>query len=172
MKKLTHTAKKMLSRGFLASTLKVATPVLLVGTAITYMSSAQAAINKNQVNQYAQNMRQAANSQNIGRIAELVSDDAIISLSGNGKKTSLNKNGYLKLLQRNWNKTSNYKYTIQISNIVIIDDEKASAKVTTKESYLKNGKSFELITKSDAKFSLNNNKVVLLRSVAQVTTKQ
>lgn len=172
MKKLTHTAKKMLSSGFLAGALKVTTTVLLAGTAITYVSTAQAAIDKNQVNQYAQNMRQAANNQNIGKIADLVSDDAIISLSGNGERTSLDKNGYLKLLQRSWNKTSNYKYSIQISNIVIIDDDKASAKVTTKESYLKNGKPFQFVTKSDAKFSLSNNNVVLLRSVAQVTSKQ
>lgn len=168
-KQLTTTAKKLASKRVLATALKATTVAVVAGTAFSYVTTAQAAtISESQVQQYAQSMKQAANSQNIGRIAKLISDDAIISLSRNGKTSSLDKAAYLKLLQRSWNGTSNYHYDIVVSGVVSSGSQ-ARANVQTIETFVEDGKPVEFITNSRATLGVDASNLVLLRSVSQVT---
>lgn len=120
------------------------------------------------VQNYAADMKQAANSQNINQVARLVSDDALISLSRKGKTTSLDKNGYLKLLQSSWSQASGYSYDIRVSNIVT-SGEQAKADVRTVETWTKDGKQTSYITTSRATLTSGAGNAVLLRAVSQLT---
>lgn len=82
-------------------------------------SPAYADITEASVQRFANQLSQAANQKNVNRIAQMVDDDVLISLSRNGKSTTLNKASYLRLLQTNWSKTSNYHYDIVVNNVVI-----------------------------------------------------
>jgi hypothetical protein len=137
--------------------------------AATTMMSAQAApITESAVTGYASAMKNAANSQNIGQVATLVSDDALISLSRKGKTTSLDKDAYLKLLQRSWSQTQNYRYDISISNIVTSGDQ-AKADVKTVETWTKDGQNVSFVTSSRVTLASGAGNAVLLRAVSQVT---
>lgn len=145
-----------------------------IGIAIiaTTALSANAQINEQLIGIYAQSMQSAANNQNISQVAKLVADDAVISLTREGKGSStLDKNTYLDLLQKSWTQTKNYRYEINISE-VIITGEQARALVVTKENWTdKDGKTQTLITNSRATLSSNGKHAILLRSVSQVTLK-
>ena len=109
--------KRMLSKRVLALMIKGASVVTVAAAISAVAVQAQAAnMTDSLVESYAAAMKAAANSQDINRVANLVSDDALISLSRRGKTTSLNKEGYLNLLQSSWNQTSNYQYDIKIKN--------------------------------------------------------
>lgn len=144
--------------------------VLSVGAvAVSTMMSAQAApISEAAVQGYANAMKVAANSKNINQVAQLVSDDALISLSRKGKTTSLDKDAYLKLLQGSWSQTQNYRYDISISNIVTTGDQ-AKADVKTVETWVKDGKNVSFVTSSRVTLVAGTNNAVLLRAVSQVT---
>ena len=120
------------------------------------------------VQSYSQAMKSAANSKNINQIAQLVSDDALISLSRKGKSTSLDKQAYLKLLQTGWNQTSNYRYDIRVDNIVTTGSQ-AKANVTTTESWSKDGQNVSFVTTSRVTLTSGTGNAVLLRAVSQVT---
>lgn len=126
------------------------------------------AMSQSDISSYAAAMRSAANNQNIAQISKLISDDAIIALSRNNKTTSLDKEGYLQLLQKNWAKASDYQYNIEISDVVISGSQ-ARAQVHTTESWSENGKRITIKTSAKATLSQNGKDAVLLRSVAQVT---
>lgn len=126
------------------------------------------AISESDIAQYATNMSSAANGQNIAQISRLIADDAIISLSRNGKTTSLDKEGYLQLLQRSWAKASNYRYRIDVTNVVVTGNQ-ARAQVVTTETWTQDGKPVTIKTASRATLSQVGSNAVLLRSVAQVT---
>jgi len=137
--------------------------------AATTMMSAQAApITESAVTGYASAMKNAANSQNIAQVATLVSDDALISLSRKGKTTSLDKDAYLKLLQRSWEQTQNYRYDISISNIVTSGDQ-AKADVKTVETWTRDGQNVSFVTSSRVTLASGSGNAVLLRAVSQVT---
>ncbi|UTO05507.1 nuclear transport factor 2 family protein [Moraxella sp. FZLJ2107] len=126
------------------------------------------AMSERDVTSFAATMRTAANSQNIGQISKLIADDAIISLSRNNKTTSLNKDGYLQMLQKSWAKATNYRYQISISDVVITGNQ-ARAQVITTETWTQAGKPVTIKTSSRATLSQLDGNTVLLRSVAQVT---
>ena len=137
--------------------------------AATAMMSAQAApITESAVTGYANAMKSAANSQNIGQVATLVSDDALISLSRKGKTTSLDKDAYLKLLQSSWGQTQGYRYDITVNNVVIAGDQ-AKADVKTIETWTKDGQQVSFVTSSRVTLTSNAGNAVLLRAVSQVT---
>lgn len=144
--------------------------VLSVGAlaATTVMSAQAAPITQSAVTGYATAMKNAANSQNIAQVATLVSDDALISLSRKGKTTSLDKDAYLKLLQRSWSQTQNYRYDISISNIVTSGDQ-AKADVRTVETWTKDGQSVSFVTSSRVTLAAGAGNAILLRAVSQVT---
>ena len=119
------------------------------------------------VQNYVAAMKSAANSQNTNQVARLVSDDALISMSRKGKSTSLDKDAYLKLLQNSWSNTSNYRYDINVDNIVITGDQ-AKANVTTNESWVKDGQKVSFVTTSRVTLTLSTGNAVLLRAVSQV----
>lgn len=148
---------------------KLAHAVALAGVVATTMSApAHAEITQSLVNGYASAMQTAANSQNIGQIAKLLSDDAVVSLTRQGKgTTTLDKSAYLDLLQKGWTQASNYRYTISVNDIVITGDT-AKAQVVTVETWVKDGKTTKLTTTARATLGLSGNNAVLLRSVAQV----
>lgn len=129
---------------------------------------AYADITEATVQQFANQLSQAANQKNVNRIAQLVDDSVLISLSRNGKSTTLNKANYLKLLQTNWSKASNYHYEISINNVVISGNQ-AKADIQTVETLTENGRPERLVTSSRATFSSPNSDVVLLRAVSQLT---
>lgn len=141
---------------------------LLGATMILNMASANAQISEADIQQFATALSQAANQKNVGRIANLVDDNVLISLSRNGKTTTLNKDSYLRLLQDNWSKTSNYHYQINITNVIIAGNQ-AKADVQTIETLTENGKPQRLITSSRATFSAPNSGAMLLRAVSQLT---
>ena len=144
-------------------------PVAIVAAAGFGTSAAQAAtITEATVQNYAAVMKQAANSQNINQVSNLVADEALISLSRRGKTTSLDKPAYLKLLQDSWSGANNYSYDISISNVVISGDQ-AKADVRTTESWLKGGRQTTITTSSRATLKADTNNAILLRAVAQVT---
>ena len=131
--------------------------------------SAQAAdMTERAVQDYAAAMKVAANNKDITQVAALVSNDALISLSRRGKSTSLDKEAYLQLLQNSWNQTSNYRYEINIDNIVTTGTQ-AKANVNTTESWVKEGKYVSFVTNSRVTLTLSIGNAVLLRAVSQVT---
>lgn len=153
-------------------TLPKSVAVGLFGVAIltSFALPAHAQVSEQMIMAYAQNMQASANSQNISQVAKLVADDAVISLTRQGKGSStLNKNTYLDLLQKSWTQAKNYRYEIQVSEIVVAGDQ-ARALVVTKESWTdKDGKPHTLTTNSRATLGSNGKSAVLLRSVSQVS---
>ena len=143
-------------------------PVPMVAAVSFAATSAQAAINEAAVQNYATQMKQAANSKNVSKVSNLVADEALSSLSRRGRTTSLDKAAYLKLLQDSWSKSSNYSYDISISNVVITG-EQAKADVKTVETWVKDGQQRTMSTTSRATLKSDNNNAVLLRAVSQVT---
>ncbi|SJM72768.1 hypothetical protein A1232T_01962 [Psychrobacter piechaudii] len=143
-------------------------PVAMIAAVSFVATPAQAAINEAAVQNYATQMKQAANSKNVSKVSSLVADEALISLSRRGKTTSLDKAAYLKLLQDSWSKSTNYSYDISISNIVI-SGEQAKADVKTVETWVRDGQQRTMSTTSRATLKSDNNNAVLLRAVSQVT---
>lgn len=143
-------------------------PVAMIAAVSFVATPAHAAINEAAVQNYATQMKQAANSKNVSKVSSLVADEALISLSRRGKTTSLDKAAYLKLLQDSWSKSTNYSYDISISNIVI-SGEQAKADVKTVETWVRDGQQRTMSTTSRATLKSDNNNAVLLRAVSQVT---
>ncbi len=143
-------------------------PLPVAAMLMSVSLSAQAVITESSVQSYASAMKQAANSKNVSQIANLVADDALISLSRKGKTTSLDKQAYLKLLQDSWATTTNYHYDINITNVVT-SGEQAKADVNTIETWTKDGKQTTLSTAARATLKSGASNAVLLRAVAQVT---
>ncbi|MDO5651302.1 MAG: hypothetical protein Q4G13_04100 [Moraxella sp.] len=138
-------------------------------SALAIVAPAHAVMSEQAVRVYASAMQQAANSKNINQVARLISDDAVISLNRQGRGSStLTKSNYLDLLQKSWAEASNYRYEIEVSDIVITADQ-ARAQVSTMETWIKDGKPTTIRTSSRATLGINNNNAVLLRSVTQVT---
>jgi len=161
--------KRLSSKGLLALLIKSASVTTITALASMVAISAQAAtMSQSLVQNYASSMKTAANNKNISQVSRLVSDDALISLSRKGKSTSLDKDAYLKLLQNSWNQTSNYRYDINIDNIVITGDQ-AKANVNTTESWVKDGNNVSFVTTSRVTLTLSTGNAVLLRAVSQVT---
>lgn len=160
--------KRLWGKGLLALLMKSASVTAIVAVASTMTISAQAAtMTEALVQNYATAMKSAANSQSLNQVARLVSDDALISMSRKGKSTSLDKDAYLKLLQNSWSNTSNYRYDINVDNIVITG-EQAKANVTTNESWVKDGQKVSFVTTSRVTLTLSTGNAVLLRAVSQV----
>ncbi|WP_372829931.1 nuclear transport factor 2 family protein [Psychrobacter maritimus] len=160
--------KRLWGKGLLALLMKSASVTAIVAAASTMTISAQAAtMTEALVQNYATAMKSAANSQSLNQVARLVSDDALISMSRKGKSTSLDKDAYLKLLQSSWSNTSNYRYDINVDNIVITG-EQAKANVTTNESWVKDGQKVSFVTTSRVTLTLSTGNAVLLRAVSQV----
>lgn len=126
------------------------------------------AISEQDVSRYASSMSSAANAQNIVQISRLIADDAIISLSRGGKTTSLDKEGYLQLLQKSWATSSGYRYRINVADVVVTGNQ-ARAQIVTTENWTQDGRPVTINTASRATFSQVGNNAVLLRSVSQVT---
>lgn len=161
--------KQIWGKGLFALLIKAASVTTLFAVASTVSISSQAAtMTEGLVQNYALAMKSAANSQNTSQVARLVSDEALISLSRKGKSTSLDKDAYLKLLQNSWNQTSNYRYEINVNNIVITGSQ-AKANVTTNESWVKDGRNVSFVTTSRVTLTLSTGNAVLLRAVSQVT---
>ena len=160
--------KRLWGKGLLALLMKSASVTAIVAAASTMTISAQAAtMTEALVQNYATAMKSAANSQSLNQVARLVSDDALISMSRKGKSTSLDKDAYLKLLQNSWSNTSNYRYDINVDNIVITG-EQAKANVTTNESWVKDGQKVSFVATSRVTLTLSTGNAVLLRAVSQV----
>ena len=165
---LRNSMKKLWGKGLLALLMKSASVTAIMAAASTMTISAQAAtMTESLVQNYVAAMKSAANSQNTNQVARLVSDDALISMSRKGKSTSLDKDAYLKLLQNSWSNTSNYRYDINVDNIVITGDQ-AKANVTTNESWVKDGQKVSFVTTSRVTLTLSTGNAVLLRAVSQV----
>lgn len=160
--------KRLWEKGLLALLIKSASVITLATVASSISISAQAAMTEDLVQNYASAMKSAANSKNINQVASLVSEDALISLSRKGKSTSLDKAGYLNLLQTGWNQTSNYRYDITVGNVVTSGSQ-AKANVTTSESWVKDGQNVSFVTSSRVTLTLSTGNAVLLRAVSQVT---
>ena len=161
--------KQLWGKGLLALLIKGASVVAIVAAVSTITVSAQAAtMTEALVQNYATAMKTAANNQNINQVARLVSDEALILLSRKGKSTSLDKEAYLKLLQNSWGNTSNYRYDINVDNIVISGGQ-AKANVTTNESWVKDGQKVSFATTSRVTLALSTGDAILLRAVSQVT---
>lgn len=161
--------KQLWGKGLLALLIRGASVVAIVAAVSTITVSAQAAtMTEALVQNYATAMKTAANNQNINQVARLVSDEALISLSRKGKSTSLDKEAYLKLLQNSWGNTSNYRYDINVDNIVISGGQ-AKANVTTNESWVKDGQKVSFATTSRVTLALSTGDAILLRAVSQVT---
>lgn len=144
-------------------------PTLLALPLVASVIPAHAQMSQALVMNYANTMQSAANSRNISQIARLISDDAVISLTRQGKgSTTLDKAGYLDLLQKGWTQADNYQYTISVDNIVITGDT-ARASVITKETWTKDGQTRTLLTTSKATLGVGGNNALLLRAVSQVT---
>ncbi|AAZ19124.1 hypothetical protein Psyc_1274 [Psychrobacter arcticus 273-4] len=161
--------KQLWGKELLALLMKSASVIAIAAAVSTMTVSAQAAtMTEALVQNYAIAMKAAANNQNINQVARLVSDEALISLSRKGKSTSLDKEAYLKLLQNSWGNTSNYRYDINVDNIVISGGQ-AKANVTTYESWVKDGQKVSFVTTSRVTLALSTDDAILLRAVSQVT---
>lgn len=116
---------------------------------------------------YAVAMKASANAQNIGQIAKLIDDGAVISITRQGKTSTLDKDAYLQLLQKSWAGATNYRYDITMSDVVIVDNQ-ARAVVNTVESWEKDGKKISLNTSSKATLVQLGDNAILLRAVSQI----
>lgn len=152
-------SKHSLAKGLLVSAAAV--------TAVTAVTANASSMTESLVDAYANSIKQAANSQNVAGVADLVADNAIISLSRNGKTSNLGKKQYLQLLQGVWGNSRNYKYDINISNVVISGNQ-ARIQVKTTETFVQNGQPVTLISNSRATLTVSSNDAVLLRAVTQV----
>lgn len=130
------------------------------------------AISERAIDDYATALKLAANAKNSGQIGRLIADDAIISLTRQGRgSTTLNKSDYLQLLQKSWTNTSNYRFEIDIQDVVITGNT-ARVQLTTTESWQQNNKTTTLITSSRAVIGTQGKHTVLLRLVAQVSLEE
>lgn len=144
-----------------------ATAIGVIGMAMTAPAYAQ--MSESLVQSYVTNLQTAANNQNIGQVARLLSDDIVISLSRDGKGTAtLDKSGYLDMLQKGWTQTKNYRYSASVDNIVITGDQ-ARAQIISRETWTKDGKTTTLTTTSRATFGLSGTNAVPIRLVSQIT---
>lgn len=147
---------------------------LLMGSAVAVGTlasvQASAAIDETAVHNFAAAIEKAANAKNINQIARLIGDDAIISMSRQGRgTTTLYKSDYLQLLQKSWTESTGYRFNIQIQNIVIAGDIAKVQMITTETWQNSNDKPVTLITTSRANIGMSGSQAVLLHSVAQVT---
>lgn len=126
------------------------------------------AMNESAVQNFASSMNTAANAKNIGLVSKLIDDNAVISLTRKGNTTTLDKNAYLQLLQKSWVGSSEYRYSIKVSDVVITGNQ-ARANVTTVESWVKDGHRTTFTTHSKATLSNVGGNALLLRAVSQVT---
>lgn len=146
---------------------KLAALALVAPVAVS--SQAYAQMNETLVKSYAQSMQMAANKQNVAQIARLIADDVVISLNRQGRgSATLDKSGYLDLLQKSWSQSQNYRYQTSVDNIVITGDT-ARVQIVTKEDFDKDGKHTTLTTSARATLGVDGGSALLLRSVAQVT---
>jgi hypothetical protein len=155
----------------LAALLPIAGGVMVATTLATVSIKAQAAVTDADLKQFAKSMNSAANSKNIGQVARLISDDALISVSRKGKTSTLDKTSYLSLLQNNWSKASQYRYDIAVTNVVMMGNQ-AKADVVTTEVLTENGVSMRLVTTSRTTFTETANGLVLSRAICQLTIEQ
>lgn len=125
------------------------------------------AMSESAVQNFAHAMKTSANAQNIGQLSRLIDDGAVISLTRQGKTATLDKNGYLQLLQKSWAGATDYRYDITVSDVVVSGSQ-ARAVVKTSESWVKNGKRTTITTTSRATLQDGSKNAVLLRAVAQV----
>lgn len=125
-------------------------------------------ISEGDVEQFAQQMHQSANSKSIAQVSRLVSDDALISISRRGATSTLDKSSYLNLLQTNWAKATDYHYTIRINNVISTGNQ-AKADIVTTEVITENGKTLNMTTTSRATFSQTPRGLVLSRAISQLT---
>lgn len=109
-------------------------------------------ISEGDVEKFAQQMHQSANSKSIAQVSRLISDDALISISRRGTTSTLDKSSYLNLLQTNWAKATDYHYTIRINNVISTGNQ-AKADIVTTEVITENGKTLNMTTTSRATFS-------------------
>lgn len=144
--------------------------MITVVSALATMSS-QAAVSDQDIAQFASRMTTAANNKNIAQVSNLVAEDALISVSRKGKTSTLNKANYLNLLQSNWAKAGNYRYSIVINNVVKVGDQ-AKADVVTTEVLTEQGVAMHLVTTSRTTFSQGNNGLVLMRAICQLSIEQ
>ena len=160
---------KRVLNSVLSRALKYALIGSIAGVGIGLMTSTAQAVSptQNDVYQYAAAMEQAVNSKNISGVSRLIDDDAIIVINRNGQ-ANLNKDAYLKLLQKSWQSSGNYRYDIDVQDVIIAGDE---AKVTIKsvEHFEKGGKPVVHTTISRTTLSLVNHQAMLLKAVSQVT---
>lgn len=157
---LNLTAKQMLKYALIGS-------VATAGIGLMSVTAQAAAPNQADVNRYASAMKQAANSKNISGVSRLIDNDAIIIINRNGQ-ANLNKDAYLKLLQKSWQSSSNYHYDIDVQDVVIVGDE-AKAIIKTVERFEKDGQPVLHTTISRTTLSLVNNSPTLLKAVSQVS---
>lgn len=125
-------------------------------------------ISEGDIEQFAQQMHQSANSKSIAQVSRLISDDALISISRRGATSTLDKSSYLNLLQTNWAKATDYHYTIRINNVISTGNQ-AKADIVTTEVITENGKMLNMTTTSRATFSQTPKGLVLSRAISQLT---
>lgn len=138
-----------------------------LGVAGVMVSTPAYAMSESAVQNFAVAMKTSANAQNIGQLSRLIDDEVVISLTRQGKTATLDKNGYLQLLQKSWAGAKDYRYDIAISDVVISGNQ-AKAQVKTTESWIKDNKRTVITTTSRATLQDFGKNVVLLRAVSQV----
>ncbi|ELA08395.1 hypothetical protein MOMA_07536 [Moraxella macacae 0408225] len=164
MNKPIFTTKVFTTQAVFTKTMQAALTLSLV----LVSNFAAANISENDIKQFAQKMHQSANSKNIAQVSRLIGDDALISISRRGVTSTLDKSSYLNLLQTNWAKATDYRYTIHINNVISTGDQ-AKADIVTTEVISENGKTLNMTTTSRATFSQTTKGVVLSRAISQLT---
>lgn len=157
-------SKKWLKKPMLSKALGV------FGVAVMATAPAHA-VSEQSMQTYAVSMKASANAQNIGQIGKLIDDNAVISITRQGKTSTLDKNAYLQLLQKAWAGTTDYQYDIFVSDAVV-SGEQVRATVSTVESWKKDGQEIVVKTVSKATLVEKGSDVVLLRAVSQIGIKK
>lgn len=147
---------------------KVALAVGVMGLSGVMATVPAYAMSESAVQSFANAMKTSANAQNIGQLSVLIDDEAVISLTRQGNTATLDKNGYLQLLQKSWAGSKDYRYDIAISDVVVSGNQ-AKAQVKITESWVKNDKKTTITTVSRATLQDSGKNAVLLRAVSQVT---
>lgn len=147
---------------------KIIRPLGALGMVGVMTTAPVYAMSESLVHGFAHAMKTSANAQNIGQLSRLIDDNAVISITRQGRTTTLDKNAYLQLLQKSWAGSKDYRYDIIISDVVVSGNQ-AKAQVRTSESWLKDGKKITINTVSRTTLQDNGKNAVLLRAVSQLT---
>lgn len=137
---------------------------------IMLMTSKVYAMNVQAVNHYGEKMREAATSQNIHKMSQLLSDDMLVSMTKGNKTTTLNKRAYLDLIATSWAGASGYRYQLEL-NDVVTTPEGAKANLHSIETWHKDGQNTTFENKARITLIEEGGQIKMTRAISTISVR-